>query len=662
MRVFSTVGSDWAGDGHGFPLETTKYFYDVDITEYSFADLLNDPVQLRVWNQTIGTQLIPLVNYVVDWVNQTVEIISGVAETDVIVLTVYGLGGGNQLYSNSYNGLDVNTGIILPVPFNLINQVVVFVNGTVITNYTYSYASPGFTRVVFASAYTAEDYVFISAMGATDTTPVLSWSTPQTEYFVYTGSLSFPLSQTLTGTNPANVVVEKNGVRARPSEGVEYIDDGSSLEYYLPTRGGYSQALISDNDVTVYVDNTALVLGTEFFVSPWDGSSRRTVILTDAPPLGSRILISVRTEAQYYISSSNTLIWNSTGSLVPSIGDVISITSWNDTSQQNLLTQVFVGPTTEGVLVAQPYDDTPYDSGLVTNEPGSYDYSAGSQIQTNRFDTGRIITNPSRLQVTLNGLFLFEGSGFTVDGSIVELLGAPISAAQVVAITSVTESVIPGAIAFRIFQDMRGLQSLYRITENTTTTLVQPLSADDTVIYVDDASSLSVPNLPQGIFGLITINGERIAYRARDVVTNTISGLRRGTAGTGAANHAVNTPVYDIGRGNLLPPEYQNYVTAESFLATGTQTVFATENINVIGVDSTEIDDAIEVYVGGLRQTGGYTIVDAEPVVVQFTVAPTANYQVTILVRRGTDIYAAQGDGIALQEQQTLAARFIRGE
>jgi hypothetical protein len=347
---------------------------------------------------------------------------------------------------------------------------------------------------------------------------------------------------------------------------------------------------------------------------------------------------------------------------VPSIGDVISITSWNDTSQQNLLTQVFVGPTTEGVLVAQPYDDTPYDSGLVTNEPGSYDYSAGSQIQTNRFDTGRIITNPSRLQVTLNGLFLFEGSGFTVDGSIVELLGAPISAAQVVAITSVTESVIPGAIAFRIFQDMRGLQSLYRITENTTTTLVQPLSADDTVIYVDDASSLSVPNLPQGIFGLITINGERIAYRARDVVTNTISGLRRGTAGTGAANHAVNTPVYDIGRGNLLPPEYQNYVTAESFLATGTQTVFATENINVIGVDSTEIDDAIEVYVGGLRQTGGYTIVDAEPVVVQFTVAPTANYQVTILVRRGTDIYAAQGDGIALQEQQTLAARFIRGE
>jgi hypothetical protein len=241
MRVFSTVGSDWADDGHGFPLETTKYFYDIDVAEYSFANLINDPVQLRVWNQTIGTQLIPAVDYSINWVDQTVEIDSGASAGDVVVLVVYGLGGGNQLYNNSYNGLDANAGIILPVPFDIINQVVIFVNGAVITNYTYSYSSPGFTRVVFAYSYTATDYIFISAMGATDTVPVLSWSTPITQYFVYTGSLSFPLAQTLTGTNPANVIVEKNGIRARPSEGVEYIDDGSSLEYYLPTRGGYSQ-------------------------------------------------------------------------------------------------------------------------------------------------------------------------------------------------------------------------------------------------------------------------------------------------------------------------------------------------------------------------------------------------------------------------------------
>jgi hypothetical protein len=38
--------------------------------------------------------------------------------------------------------------------------------------------------------------------------------------------------------------------------------------------------------------------------------------------------------------------------------------------------------------------------------------------------------------------------------------------------------------------------------------------------YVDDAAALSEPHLPQGIFGLITINGERISFRNLDTVAN----------------------------------------------------------------------------------------------------------------------------------------------
>ena len=118
---------------------------------------------------------------------------------------------------------------------------------------------------------------------------------------------------------------------------------------------------------------------------------------------------------------------------------------------------------------------------------------------------------------------LFDGIGFTVSGSVVTISGPVINSAQVVSITSYTDSVIPGAIAFRIFQDMRGLQSTYRITESTTTELTTDLSATADVIYVADANALSEPNLPQGIFGLITIDGERIAYRNRDTVNNTVS-------------------------------------------------------------------------------------------------------------------------------------------
>jgi hypothetical protein len=183
---------------------------------------------------------------------------------------------------------------------------------------------------------------------------------------------------------------------------------------------------------------------------------------------------------------------------------------------------------------------------------------------------------------------------------------------------------------------------------------------------VNNVNALSEPNLPEGIFGLITINGERITYRNRDTVNNTVSGLRRGTAGTGAADHAAGAAVYDIGAGNRLPAEYQNRIVSDSFLADGIQTTFIAADISITNLDSTEQDDAVEVYIGGIRQTGGYVIQNADPVTIVFTTPPSENYQVTILVKRAVSWYATgdgtASNGIALQEQDTVAARFIQGE
>jgi hypothetical protein len=665
MRVFTTPGSDWDVNGHGFPVSSRRYLYAAATENYSWAELLDYPTVIQVYNLTTGIQLTPDVDFVLDWPNQTATILNNVFEGNVFVITAYSLGGGNQIFVESVNGTAIESNIlIVPVEYSLIEQLVIFVNGELTTNYTFADFDTYNIQVTFSSAYTAADQLVITAMGTT--AGGYSWSIPQTQYFVADGvNFAYTLTNSLEGTNPANVIVEKNGIRARPSEGVEYTDDGSSLQYYLPTNGGYNQALIADNDVSVYVNNEPLILGVGFVVDPYDSSTDRTVTLTSSPPAGATILISVRTAAQYYISG-NTLIWKTTGSLIPIAGDIVSVTTFNDTSEQNILTQVFQGPTTQGVLLSQGYDDTDFDDGTVNNAPGSFDFSTGSVIQTNNFDTGRLIENVERIEVTLDGFYLFEGIGYTVNGSVVTISGPVINASQVVSITSYTSSVIPGAIAFRIFQDMRGLQTTYRITPSTTTQLAASLSATADVIYVNDASLLSEPNLPQGIFGLITIDGERIAYRARDTVANTVSGLRRGTAGTGAANHSAGAAVYDIGIGNRLPQEYQNYVVSENFLANGTETTFTAADISVASLDSTEQDEAVEVYVGGIRQTGGYIISNSDPVTIVFATAPTANYQVTILVRRGLSWYApgdgTASNGIALQEQDTVAARFIRGE
>jgi hypothetical protein len=239
-----------------------------------------------------------------------------------------------------------------------------------------------------------------------------------------------------------------------------------------------------------------------------------------------------------------------------------------------------------------------------------------------------------------------------------------------------TNSVVPEAMAFRIFQDMRGVQATYRITEATTTTLAQDLSSTANIAYVTNVRALSEPDLAAGIFGVATIDGERIMYRERDIVSNSILGLMRGTAGTAAADHNTGADVYDMGRGNLLPAQFQDYIVSDSSMGDTSTTVFYAPSIAFADfTDSTVETDAIEVYVGGIRQyaisdttadsTYRWFVTDFDPLAVEFDIAPAAGSEVTILVRQGVTWYApgdgTASDGIALQDTETQAARFLCG-
>ena len=67
-------------------------------------------------------------------------------------------------------------------------------------------------------------------------------------------------------------------------------------------------------------------------------------------------------------------------------------------------------------------------------------------------------------------------------------------------------------------------------------------SSDDDIIYVQNAQRLTQPDPVAGVFGVVTIDGERIMYRERNLANNTISSLLRGTAGTAAAAQAQRGP------------------------------------------------------------------------------------------------------------------------
>jgi hypothetical protein len=659
IRVYTRPGSDWTLDGHGFQFSSRNFIYQTDIANYSWADILENPAEVIVFNATTGLNFTVNIDYTIDWDDQTITILTGASNDDVISITVYEIGGGSQLYRNTYTGSLAGSSVIVPVNAAEIYEIPVFNNGVFVSGVTWepytsntvwditqTYAKqhivtdsgnfyralqtvpPGIeiddleywfefvptlqSKINFGTTFGLNDSISLVVMGVQ--TPQNSWSTAQTQTFIaddtIVNTMILNCVNSLGGTNPANIIVNRNGSRLRPAAGIEWIGDDTSVEFGLPQRMGFDQDIIDAyTEISVWVDNELQIqsfgsIVGDYAVTNWTGSNTpgRQVLFATPPAAGAKILISVSTQSQYTVLSNNRVDL----SVTINLGDVFTVTSWNDTSEQDLATLVYVGPVVTGITVFEGFDSVPFDAATLNNAPGSFDYSQGIAIANNYFYI-RPGQPANRLWVTLNGLRLLEGQDFTVQNDQLILNSGPIATNDVMVITEFAQDVVPEAMAFRIFQDMRGIQTTYRITANTSTTLAQPLLSDDDIAFVVDASALSEPNLELGYFGVITINGERILYRERNLGNNSLTGLQRGTAGTGASDHAVSAEVYDMGIGNRMPDEDQNYIVSNTATGNGVTTVFTAPDLGIsnFGDSSTIFAESIEVYVGGIRSRLG---------------------------------------------------------
>lgn len=664
IKVNTRPGGNWQGAGHGFPLDVQFYTYTTGNQTISWANAdTKFPAEIIVSNVTQKRDLNTVDHYTVDYNAKTVTFTSGVNNNDVIRVAVYGVGGGNQLYRTTKTGVQVGNTFEIPVAFNEIESLVIFKNGFNFTQFTYQSHNSTATKIIFDNPCAENDYLLVIALGVTDDSYQQSWSAPVIQNIVVDNSstLTYTIQDDLMYSNPDNLVVTNNGKRARPAEGVQYETDGSSLEFLLPTRGGYSQSLIADNDIRVYLNDIELTLGSDYFVSAYvNDTTPRSINFYEMPDSGQTVYIAVSTVADYVIRldpSSNEITFRPSGSFGLQVGDVITITTWNDTVQQNLATYVWEGPLSRGNIITETYDETPYDEGTDSGEPGSFDYGVGTIVYYNDFQLGRTITNGSRLWVTLNGNRLFVDRDFTIEGEELVLASGAISSSDVVAVTMCTDSVVPDELSFHIFQDMRGVQATYRITETSTTRLASTVHDFDDVIYVEDASKLPIPDLDLNMYGIVMIDAERIAYREIDLVNNTISSLQRGTAGTAISGHSLHTEVIDMTANNLLPSDYQDNYDTWTAQADGQQQTFASD---ITVTDS----NAVRVYLGG-TETTDYTLNGIAPVTITFDPAPDAGVDVTVQIKKGK-VWYSQGvgtpsNGVPLQETNTRAARFLRG-
>ena len=87
-------------------------------------------------DESSGIDLAEDIDYSVNWVDQTITPLLNVGSGDIINITVYEAGGGNQLYRNNYAGT-VTDHVIIPVNNAEIVNVATFLNGESITGITW---------------------------------------------------------------------------------------------------------------------------------------------------------------------------------------------------------------------------------------------------------------------------------------------------------------------------------------------------------------------------------------------------------------------------------------------------------------------------------------------------------------------------------------------
>jgi hypothetical protein len=393
MRVYTTPGADWSQRGHGFLEILKKFVFNPLAPTQSFANLVTYPAQVWVSNQTQQIDLTQGVGYTVDWPNQQITIIANARPGDIIVISAFELGGGNQIYKNIYNGGELPTRtvdtnicsyVVLPVEYYLANrsqniqELAIFVNGVLSTDYVYEPVGVNQTEVIFGAQLTATDFISLFVISPTTINGVTtnySWSTPQTQIITATSATSYTLDNSMAYTNPNNLIVLVNGSRARMSSGANYAGNGYTTDFLLPDRLGISQSTLTPGSVSVYVNGEPL-LTSQWTLSPADRDTTRYVTIDPAPLSQSIVQVYAQANPQCVVSDGVLTFIPSAG-LTPPTGSVITVTSWNDTREQRLLTQLFAGPVVTGVTVSEGFDETNYDPLFVTEivkatPPGPY--------------------------------------------------------------------------------------------------------------------------------------------------------------------------------------------------------------------------------------------------------------------------------------------------
>jgi hypothetical protein len=136
LKVITRPGTDWQSNGHGFDFKQVSVSFALPATDIYFGDLISNPFAVRVVDTTSKRALNPIDDYTVSWWNQTVNVTNSVAGNEILVIA-YSMGGGNQIFKDSYNGTAfVDDRLTIDLDYTDAAQFLVFRNSAITSNYT----------------------------------------------------------------------------------------------------------------------------------------------------------------------------------------------------------------------------------------------------------------------------------------------------------------------------------------------------------------------------------------------------------------------------------------------------------------------------------------------------------------------------------------------
>ena len=644
MTVITTPGSLWTPESFehcGFNMIGTTIVPDFTGI-FSFDNIVTNPVQLAVY---VVNQLTHLgrriyqdatvsatnpITYSIDWIAKTITLNTGIAADEAIFLEMYEIGGGNQEAKGTTDSYPLQLDQNLNVSFidthyvysEVVTDPVVYLNGELLT-YNTDYAlypnSVNDTNIVFATQYSATDFISFALLGNTIITGYEStqfgYSVPQTQVFDYAGSAVFTLSYYVGSDNPINAVVELNGLRL--IETTDYTIDDITNELTV------TATLTTDDiiSITTFNDTTEQSLVTDYssslLVTPIyyiDNSRTPLVLITASDPgfiTGDQVTIDgLEGSAQlqnssFYVKMEPSYIFEAVTYYPMTLFlDNTLVNPVKGPSTQNYVSSGFIWKTSQTVQLTQP----------------SFD-----------------VTNPERLFVTVNGERVNSGSLRMNAGNYLNIM-SPIEFGDEIIVTSMIPSATPNELTYNMLIDKTGAAEVYRANSNNRTWLTQPLyttqdsmtvydvkrlvdsiTVDTVIELVDSRLVIQLPyvitdikqvsvydtskliNVPTEDFILVSansetivvflrtvdegdnavvtvrfgdtvmINGEKIAFNEIDYTTNTISKLTRGIDGTAVQQvQPTNSAVYSLAPTDKLSDFYYNKTwNSDNFSAVG---------------------------------------------------------------------------------------------